>query len=216
MTKNTGTETNAEFAEKVIQLFGAAVRGKPCDIDDRDVRRVALGLATLQQLVSREIRTLESTLDWPAYALVDADAILNALTTGRKHPIWRHITGLQAGRRRPQRAGPNAIENLIRAVMVGFVRAYQRTANVSQSEAIRQVMNVCRSQSDGDVFTFEQIRAWDRRFRERGDPWPDGAANTLLQKARGLDRSWSLSEKLLEVGRSDAFRLLAVPTLGKS
>lgn len=206
---------DADFARTVLEYYRAALREEgPDDTPERDARSVAIGLATITSLLRRERAALKSSLDAPATGLVMALEIVDALTTGRGHPIWRHISGVQSafrmGRMRP--TGP---ELMLRWIVVGFVRAYQQTASVSQSEALRRVSDVCRYEHDGDVFTIEQVRGWDRRFIDEADPGPDAAAAFLIEKATELNRPWPLPERLLKVGQAKVHILAAVPVLGE-
>ena len=134
----------------------------------RDVRRVAYGLAALKKALDRyseedsngifmpedvfrekvlraEVFDAHNLLDlecngFVANGISDALEILEALTNGHDHPVWRLLAGIRTGRFRTQKAPPNKIEILRRRSVVGFVRAVQKCANVSQAEAIRKVI----------------------------------------------------------------------------
>jgi hypothetical protein len=142
---------NADFAAAVIELYKAAVRGeldKFPGSQDREVREVAFALTTIRQLLDREFAPGGAAAD-PGKPMLGALAIIDALTSGRDHPIWRHIKGLRSKRFRMQNAPPNRSEELGRACVVGLVRAYQQTANVSASAARDAVIAVCAPPASG-------------------------------------------------------------------
>jgi hypothetical protein len=218
--------SDADFASAVVELYKAAVRG---DVENfsagkgREVREVAFSLAIIRQLLDRELEG--ATIDLPGKPILGALAIIDALTSGRDHPIWWHIAGLKSESFRTQNAPPSRIEELGRVIAVGLVRAYQQTANVSRREAIRAVVATCRFED----FTLreEQIKRWDRTFREQQEPGPDAFAKKFFDDARTLaeairagdDRTkgceWfgalDAADRVLTIGRTCFYRAWGVP-----
>jgi hypothetical protein len=217
--------SDADFASAVIKLYSAAMRGeleKFCGNQDREVREVAFPLAIIQQLLERELRAGFATADVPGTPILGALAIIDALTSGRDHSIWRHVAGLRSGQFRPQNAPPNRNEELARVVVVGLVRAYEVTANVSQHAAIKAVSKDCRFEDF--AFGVEQIKRWDRTCREQQDLGPDAFANKFIEDATELGNAiqagdartarfggLDAGELVLAVGRKYVWRMWAVP-----
>jgi hypothetical protein len=202
---------NADFAAAVIDLYKHAIRGKLAKFSgnqDREVRRVAFGLTIIRQLVERELRASNAPVD-PATPLIEGLAIIDALTGGRDHPIWRHIAGLRSGRFRPQNAPPNLIEELRRACVVGLVRAYAQTATASQRAAREAVIKACRF--NDFEFGAEQIKRWDRTYREQQDQGPDAFANEFIKRSKTLKEPPMPEDRVLRIGRDWIWRLCAVP-----
>src|SRR5262249_52772195 len=100
--------------------------------------------------------------------------------------------------------------------LVGLVRAYQATAKVSRRAAIQAVIHVCRFEDF--VFGAEQIKRWDRTFREQHEQGPDAFANEFVKRAHELDQpvgagadQLGLEDRVLTIGRTWVWRLWAVP-----
>jgi hypothetical protein len=209
----------------IIELYTAAMRGeleKFSGNQDRDVREVAFVLATIRQLLERELRAGFATAGLPGTPILGGLAMIDALTSGRDHPIHRHLAGLRSGRFRPQNAPPNRMEELGRVVVVGLVRAYEVTAKVPRLAAIKAVSEACRFEDF--EFGIEQIKRWDRTCREQQDLGPDAFANRFIERAAELRNAiqagdaraaqfagHDAGELVLAVGRMDVWRMWAVP-----
>jgi hypothetical protein len=96
------------------------------------------------------------------------EAVLDHLTTGRDHPIARHINGIHSGAFRPQHAPINAIEQEAQKIVVAVVAAYAKSANVSQRVALKAIILAA---AKGEChFTSDQIKGWKRKFRNDRGP----------------------------------------------
>jgi hypothetical protein len=116
-------QARAEFAGVVIDLFKHSLSGhapnndRPNDLGDRwpAIYKVGVGLAVLQKLADTEFDHLVSTKGLLALresGLREAIALLDALTTGTRHPIFDHVEGLRSKRYRSQREKPNEIDKI--------------------------------------------------------------------------------------------------------
>jgi hypothetical protein len=218
---------NADFAAAVIELYKAAMRGeleKFAGTQDREVREVAFGITIIRQLLDREAKAEKAPPD-PAKPVLGALAIVDALTSGRDHPIWRHIAGLKSKRFRMQNAPPNRAEHLGRVCVVGLVRAYQQTANVSAKVARDAVIAACRFEDF--AFGTEQIKRWDRTFREQNEQGPDAFANLFFDEVKKLEEAieagderakgfeWFTKlgpdDRVLAIGRKRVWQTWAIP-----
>jgi hypothetical protein len=159
---------DGDFARKVIGLYRHAV-ARPGETypgnQDLDVRRVALGLALMRQLLDEHSRRPHRLADIAESGIAEARGILAHLTTGEDHPVARHIVSLRT--RRPQNAPANAIDKTRQANIVGVVRAYGVVANVPESVAIRKVVQALKGteldMSEG------QVRNWHNRTDQLAD-----------------------------------------------
>jgi len=218
---------NADFAAAVIDLYNAAIRGELkifSGNQDREVREVAFGITIIRQLLDREAKADKAQPD-PTKPILGALAIVDALTSGRDHPIWRHIAGLKSKRFRMQNAPPNLLEQMGRVVVVGLVRAYQEVANVSASAARDAVIAACRFRDF--EFGKEQIRRWDRTFREQSEQGPDAFANLFFEGVKKLEEAIEAGDerakdlewftklgpegRVLAIGRMRVWQIWAVP-----
>jgi hypothetical protein len=174
--------------------------------------------------LDREAKASNAPPD-PATPILGALAIIDALTSGRDHPIWRHIAGLKSKRFRMQNAPPNQAEQVGRIFVVGLVRAYQQTANVSRRAAIQAVIEACRFPDF--EFGADQIKRWDRTFREQHEQGPDAFANHVFERVKKLEKAieagderakdyeWFTKlgpdERVLAIGRTRVWQMWAVP-----
>jgi hypothetical protein len=189
------------FAAPVNALYRRAIKGKFEPFQGNkssEVRRAALGLALLRQLLDQHTKSLSLSAGMPASGIREAYGILDHLTTGKQHPISKHIHGIHSGQFRPQHVPVNAIEQEARKIVVAVVRAYARAAGVTPHYA-RQVV-VEAAEKIGCKFTNDQIKKWDDRFRK-----PDGVDDAHASPDVGPD-CWA--EKLSEAG--EAQKVLAV------
>ena len=111
----------ADFAGAVIQLFKLSVSGEAVDRyclggdNWPAIYKVGAALAVLQKLADRELEQLVSTKGLLAVresGLREAIALLDALTTGTRHPIFEHVEGLRSKRYRAEREKPNVIDRM--------------------------------------------------------------------------------------------------------
>lgn len=184
------------------------------DLVARDVRRVALALATIRGALDhmlREIKTSGDIKSFVDFALNDSFEILDAIVYGREHPVLRHIDGARS--MRGTTPSPSNSELLRRWVVVGFVRAYQKVTAVSERKAINKIIELCFFE-DFD-FGLEEIKGWSRRFREAGDEGPEIAARELIEKAEALQEPWPLVDRVIAKGRDWVFIAWGTPRLGK-
>jgi hypothetical protein len=133
-----------QFAADVIKLYTAALAGQMagCADSSLDARRVGFGLVALRQALDPILHRLRNDpLLIAAGGGFEALAILDALTSGRDHPVWKHIDGLRSGRYRPGAAAPVEQERHRRAMLVGVVLAYQEKTGVSQRAAVQAVVD---------------------------------------------------------------------------
>jgi hypothetical protein len=152
-------------------------------------------------------KSIELSAEIPASGIREAFAILDYLTTGRKHPISKHIEGLRSGRYHPQKANVNAIERAAQAIVVGVLRAYMAETGARQSDALRQVVVAAKSAGISFSGTKDspgnQIRMWDRWFSENKVALPDHFATQL--------RKTGDAQQILNVGAAWIWKHWAVP-----
>lgn len=200
----------ADFATAVIDLYVHAVRGEFATFkgDDReDVRKVAFGLAALRQSVDVAISQMDLRT-FVATGMIQALGIIDALTSGRDHPIQKHISGLRTGTHRPQNAPPGVIEELGRHCAVALVRELRKTG-LNQTEALNAVISTIKSPSFSP--TFETLKGWDRHSRD--DPKINARQQQFAKEADAMDASISQSERLLNSGKRWILGLWLVPTV---
>ena len=75
----------ADFARRVLELLVKAQTGEASPEKDPDVRRVAFGLA----FITHGVKNYSQIAAAAESEANEAVAIIDALTTGREHPIWR-------------------------------------------------------------------------------------------------------------------------------
>jgi hypothetical protein len=140
MSNSGPIDGDGNFAAAVIKLYNHARSGaRPFDGNaSDDVRRVAFGLALIRDLVEEHARTITFSAHIPSSAIGEALSIIEHLTTGREHPVSRHIRGIHSGRFRPQHASVTHVQRFRQYVFVGLVRAVMAVTGAPQSQAIRQ------------------------------------------------------------------------------
>jgi hypothetical protein len=154
-------KARAKFATDIIELYHAQLARKPATHPDPDVRAVASGLVALKQAIAPFLHQHRNDAEALVYTgVVMADGIIDALTTGQGHPLWKHIDALKTETYRPGRV-PGVQEMRIREMLAGVVLAYQETAGVDQWKAARAVAEGIKSQDF--PFTAGQLRQWARR-----------------------------------------------------
>jgi hypothetical protein len=201
----------ANFARAVINIHDHKVFQTPIDKTLQDETRdqwnevyaVAIGLAVLRNLADDELHQLLSKKDGRSRlgrsGLRQAIALLDALTTGKRHAVFDLTKGIQFGFFRHLRTQPNVIDKMDRDDILGLVRALiaaQRLEHGPRSQesvAIRRVVERCKLRNR---FTEREIRDWNRRSK---DGKPDKIAAVLLRNVQKKSDSLSLSDRLLLV-----------------
>jgi hypothetical protein len=200
------------FARSVRTLYLKALKGEASKEADVEVREVAFGLAALRQLLNLNIRDLLRRHDLNVYAstgVLQAEKILDALISGHAHPVWWFLKGVQSIDR-PQRTWPTTAEQLVRMILVGLARAYEREAGVSHKAAIRAVIKACSF--NDQTFTVGQIIGWDQRLAEQQKIEPAAVADDLIKQAIQLNNSQPLAERILLVGQRYIYTLGGTPS----
>jgi hypothetical protein len=171
-----------------------------CD-PDADARRVIAGLATLRAALERYVKVVKASTDadaLPASGVVDAYEILEALTKGQEHPIWRFRPGTRNTRL------PTIVETLRRGLAVGAARAYQaESGSISMRAACDVVAKFCSNASY--QLTGDQIRSWSNQDGDAG--CAISCTNEILAQARQRAEPAALSERILEVSRGLIWQL---------
>jgi hypothetical protein len=194
----------AQLAADVIDIYQAAISGKLADrgpVDD-EVREVAFGLAILRQITDHYLKKFEADPDvtrLPSSGLCDASRIIDALTTGKDHVIFRYIRGLRASRKRGDQE--------CHEMLGGLVSAYAKAKG--QKTSIREAaLAVVEFIEPDGRFDDEQLRRWARmdvsRYTER-----------FLNEAKASAGDRPLAEEVLKVGRLHFWRYWTTPS-GKS
>ena len=195
----------ADFAKAVIAAYKANLNEVPSDsinphVMNRDVRRVANGLALLQQLAARQIADMKEQKDLglDETGIVEALEMIEALTTGRDHPLWRHVKGLRSKTR-----VPTALERFRRCIILGVLEALRRKGVKNDTEAINNI--VANYHFPGDRFKLSphQIKGWRRKLGPEADAQQvlvDAAASTFIQKADSLTSPPDVRARILGIG----------------
>jgi hypothetical protein len=202
----------ADFAQRVLQVLVKAQAGGASSEKDPDIRRVAVGLAFIAHGVKNYARTVG-----PESGAKEALAVIDALTSGREHPIWRYIRGVRAFKYRPQ-APVNGIDAERQHMIIGVALAYQAKANCTESEAIRVVARAC---SLPDLpFDAELIeKSWLKNLKNKASTRPRamrairGWQDLTRRRAEAGGSSEPPSERILEAGRWLIWRASSVPVI---
>jgi hypothetical protein len=188
------------FANRVRALYSAALDGTSDNHseEDRDVRAVAFGLAAIKQaLDDRKAKHERDQLRLAAGGIFQADDILDAITRGFGHPVWKFIDGV-----RPYRKG-RAIgvesEMKRREQFAGIALAYVEATGVTEREAAAKVAQGITWEDHR--FSEEQIRTWIWRNR----PEAEHLSRDFLAQAARLSPQDSHSDRVLAVGRTAIF-----------
>ena len=192
-----------QLAAEVRELYDTAISGHlgdHPDVGDDDVRKVAFGLVILRQITDQFLKKFEADPDprrIPNSGLPDASAIIDALTTGKDHAIFRYIKGLRASRKR------RGADQERREMLGGLACAYAEAAGVSVREASLAVVEFIKPNGR---FNDEQLRKWVRdydvsRYTER-----------FLNEAKAFDDR-PLAEEVLKVGRKHFWRYWTTPSV---
>jgi hypothetical protein len=196
----------AQFATDVIELYRAKMAGQTASHPDAEVRAVAFGLVALKQAIEPALHRHRNDPQALIYTgAIAADGIIDALTTGRDHPLWTHIAALQTATYRP--GAPGIHEQQRRAMFAGVVLAYQETAGVTLTKAS---IAVCEGIKAKDFpVTPGQLRKWV----ERNDTAARTYADRFLADAVDVPEDvYSKTERILIVGREAMVSILVVPS----
>lgn len=182
-----------EFAQAVIKLYRWNISAKAPDApfagDTRlEVRRCANGLALITQLLDDYM--LKNTLvgaEIAAAGVGDAYAILDHLTSGRDHPIAKHIKGLHSGTFRPQHAPANKHDRLVQRIVVGAVLAIQAHDEPGQNAAIKKLVENLEQAGVEGYPTAGQVKSWYHALRS--DDGPRAYAGEILKRATACQTS---------------------------
>jgi hypothetical protein len=188
MARRSKAQSDRVLAEDVLKLFMLAISGdlKATSGDESpEVRQVAFGLAVLQKLVDREISNAPPFAAAPM-GLFEAAMILDAVTSGREHPIWQFLSGMRS--RRPNRAQANAIDQKRHEAVVAFARAIADVGAMKMSPAIRLALK----QLNRKDVTFEMVRTWHKRTTRDPHKFPSLYKNHLIDIANTMS---SVSEE---------------------
>jgi hypothetical protein len=203
----------ADFAQRVLEVLVKAQAGEPASEKNPDVRRVAIGLA----FITKRVKNYSEITVGADSGANEALAIINALTSGREHPIWRYLRGVRASKFRSQ-APVNVIDAERQHMMIGVALAYQGKTNCTESEAIRVVARAC---SLPDLpFDAELIeRSWLKNLKNKTSTRPRAVRairkweDLVRKRAEAGGSSESLSERILEAGRWLIWRACSVPVI---
>jgi hypothetical protein len=202
-TEKIEATEQVQLAEDVVELYEAAISGKLADhpdIGDDDVREVAFGLAVLRQITDHHLKKFEVDPDLtrlPSSGLREASAIIDAMTSGKDHVIFRYIKGLRASRKR-------GADQERHEMLGGLVHAYAK-AKGPKTSVREAAMAVVEFIEPNGRFDDEQLRRWARmdvdRYTER-----------FLNEAKAFgDRP--LAEEVLKVGRLHFWRYWTTPSV---
>jgi hypothetical protein len=206
-------ERRAKFATDVIKICDAEISGKLDDQElsaNKKVRAVAFGLIALRQATTHFLEILKNHPDdsrLPKSGLVDAAAIVDALTTGKGHPVWKHIEALQTPKYRSGAAYPVETDTMRRRMVAGLVCAYKQAANVKINKAAQAVADDIKSEDFS--FSAGQLRKWVDQ--------DDGKkfADQFLSDAKALGGPpAALPRCVLIVGRKAIWRFWSTPKPG--
>jgi len=207
-------ERRAQCATDVIKICDAEIAGKLDDQElsaDRNVRKAAFGLIALRQAAIHFLEKFKNHPDdsrLPKSAFVDAVAIVEALTTGKDHPIWDHIEALQTSKYRSGAALPVETETMRRRMVAGLVLAYKQAANVrSINKAAHTVADAIKSEDFS--FKGDQLRKWPAQYG--GQEFAD----QFLSEAKAfVAPAAALPHCVMIVGRKAIWRFWSIPKTG--
>jgi hypothetical protein len=202
----TGAADAPQFASDVIEAYKAAIAGMSRQRKfSREVRQAAYGLAALRQASDYFREHLEDDQDitrLPSSALMDAAGILDALTSGQDHPIWRHIDGVRSAHR-PGRQSKARTEQIRQSIAGGLVLALQEAGKLSGRQAAEAIIS--RVQSTDFSFTFDQLRKWAKHDDARK------IAEDFIRTARNNQGTESLCERVMIAGHTAIYKFWSAP-----
>jgi hypothetical protein len=228
----------AAFAEAVINLHNHKAFQAPLKTPIHETRNrwsevflVANGLVTLRNLAEKELSTLlnrdDGLMALGSSGLRESLAILDALSTGTRHPIFKLTAGIQTESFREKRTEPNRIEKMDIDGILAAVRALITASRLDgeelqESDAIREVIKACRLTPDyfprrervhgKDKPPAEQlerqVRDWNRRSK---DGRPDGDAATILSEVEKKRGDLPRAAVVLAMARMWGAQTFAIP-----
>ena len=216
MSRNEDDDPGAhDFAARVLDGLVKVQAGEPSSEQDRDVRRLIVGLACIANLVQNYSRTAAGAESGANEAL----AIIKAITTGQKHPIWEYLEGIRSFKYEPQHAPLNDIDAQHQYLIIGCVRAYLAQAKrehpkYSERRAVRKIADACRLPDLS--FDPDRIRgSWIKHYSANA-----AAMNWILRweghvnnMAARMDPERPLLERILEASRRLVWRAWSVSDL---
>jgi hypothetical protein len=195
----------AKLATDVGELYQAAISGKLADhaaVNDDEVREVAFGLTVLRQMTDHHLKKFEADRDLtrlPSSGLCEASRIIDALTTGNDHVIFRYIKGLRASRKRSDQE--------CHKMLGGLVHAYAEAKAKGKKPNIRKAaLAVVEFIEPNGRFDDEQLRRWARMDVSRH-------TERFLNDAKASAGDRPLAEEVLKVGRLHFWRHWTTPSV---
>jgi hypothetical protein len=194
----------ADLARQVRRVYADRLAGRlPALPVHRDALRVANGLAALEQLIDRAFDEAEMRGDLAAFyecGLIEAGEILDALTTGKSHPMWRYVDGMKAAGLKLQNPSPSSTERQRRVVLLVFVEAYRIShklpiARQAAEQAIADYFNGWNNIQ----LTGATLSGWRRLLSPEDRDFADAAAPSLIVKADHRVRGRPLPDKVLRL-----------------
>jgi hypothetical protein len=204
----------ADFAQRVLEVLMKVQAGKASSEKDRDVRRVAVGLA----FITHGVKNYSQMGAGADSGASEALAIVDALTSGREHPIWRYIRGVRAFKYRSQDAPVNGIDAERQHMIIGVALAYQEQTHCSESDAIRVVARAC-SLPDLPLDAELIEKSWLKNLKNKPSTRPRamrairGWQDLIRKRAQVGGLSESPSDRILEAGRWLIWRASSVPVI---
>jgi hypothetical protein len=168
------------ISQEVVELLDLLDDGKlPLAEPTPEARRVAIGLHALRiaMLHFRDVHRGKSA----NLGLFEAEGILNALTRGQDHPVWRYIDDFRthfAANRRPA-ADTTRIG---RVVAIATVRALE-TLGSTVAQGRRDVASALTRAGWIGLVPAETIKRWEKEERKRRDEIAQ-LKNALLENAK--------------------------------
>ncbi|MEJ0095785.1 MAG: hypothetical protein WDN46_20970 [Methylocella sp.] len=198
---------HSAFAKEVERAYRIArglqsleAGGQP----EEDARRVGTGLALINELLDAYAAKMKLSGELPGSGLRDAYGIVEHLTTGRDHPIARHILGIKTDQFRRGKMRPTGETRLAQIVAVAAVRGYAMKAGGQQAPARRAV--IAQAALYKIVLTATDLKNWHDAFQVEKDIGPDVFANELVNGC-------SDAQQVLELGATWIWKFWAVPSL---
>jgi hypothetical protein len=169
MTQDDGHD-DVEFAQRALDLLEKIASGESSPEEDRDVRRVAVGLHFTIKAVRHYSRAMSLVAASDRTGANEALDMLAAIKTGEQNPVWKYLKGIRSDPKRAKRAAKaSGGQNQRRYIIIGCVRAYRDAADCSEAKAYRDIAREC---SLPDMaFNADRIKGWLKRYRDDLDNW---------------------------------------------
>jgi hypothetical protein len=198
-------QEKADFATAVIAVYHDRIGGDPVDpllaskMKERwpDVCRVAYGFAAIRQAIDQRYKEAAPE-EMHEEGLREGSGIVDAVTSGRAHPVWDFLDGMRTGPHRDGRMPPNRMELLGQHWVLGIVRALEQ---VGCKHPKREVVRVCAK--EGVTLDQQQIRNWERTIGRSDEPTgPDLIAIGILDHVQNkMNDQLSLTDRILKAVR---------------